>query len=120
MKPRELLADFDCGPGDTYQELLYARLLLSYLADHVYTAELKDGGKLRDAIDFTAWLRELADEAREVTRTSCRTSIPAPQPRYSSEFFPDCGHIHADDAECGFPTGAGGREPCRCERKVPA
>ena len=138
MKPRELLADFDCGPGDTYQELLYARLLLSYLADHVYTAELKDGGKLRDATDFSHWLTELAEAARELAqnpdntkvhlaqdsgtrpKVTCRTSSPAPQPRWTTDFCPDCGHVHIDDAECGFPTGAGGKVPCQCERKVTA
>jgi len=138
MKPRELLSDFDFGPGDVRAELLYVRMLLSYLADHVYAAELSAGGQLHDAMDFTAWLRELSDEARKLAETAartkvswmkdsgtrpkvtCRTSIPAPQPRYSSEFCPDCGHIHADPSECGFPTGSGGKVPCRCERKVTA
>lgn len=62
MTTHDLLSDFDCGPGDTRQGLLYARLLLRYLADHVYVAE----PKLQDATDFKRWLRELADEARKL------------------------------------------------------
>ena len=136
MKPRDLLADFDCGPGDTYQELLYARLLLSYLADHVYGAELQNGLPVRDATDFSHWLTELAEAARELAKIPGNTKVhsaqdsgtrpkvtcraPQPQPRWNGDFCPDCGHIHIDESECGFPTGTGGREPCRCERKVSA
>lgn len=58
MTPRELLSDFDFGPGDSRQALLYARLLLHCLADHVYD--------LRDAGDFREWLLELAEAAREL------------------------------------------------------
>jgi hypothetical protein len=137
MNHHDLISDFPDGPGNARANLLYARLLLSYLADHVYTAELAAGGKLHDAMDFTAWLRELSDEARKLAqipestkvsaaagngtcRTVTRASSVNPQPRWAADFCPDCGHVHIDDTECGFPTGAGGREPCRCERKVPA
>ena len=136
MKPRDLLADFDCGPGDTYQELLYARLLLSYLADHVYGAELQNGLPVRDATDFSHWLTELAEAARELAKIPGNTKVhsaqdsgtrpkvtyraPQPQPRYSTDFCPSCGHVHIDDNECGFPSGPGGRVPCQCERKVTA
>jgi hypothetical protein len=133
MNHRDLISDFPDGPGDTRANLLYARLLLSYLADHVYRAELESGIPLRDATDFVTWLRELAEEARklaqipESTKVSaaagngtCRTVTRPPQQRWQSDFCNTCGHVHIDDTECGFPTGAGGREPCRCERKVSA
>ena len=131
MTPRELLCDLPLGPGDTRHALLHARLLVSYLADHVYTAELADGGKLRDAMDLTQWLRELADEARKLLangqstevspvaeRSTCRKVTTTPQARWNGDFCPDCGHVHIDDAECGFPIG--GARICRCERRVVA
>jgi hypothetical protein len=36
---------------------------LNFLAEHVYASQLKDGQRLIDAMDFKAWLRELAEEA---------------------------------------------------------
>lgn len=135
MKPHELLSDFDCGPGDTYQELLYARLLLSYLADHVYTSSLENGLPVRDATDFSHWLTELAEAARELAKipgntkvhsvqdsgtrpkVTCRT--PQPQPRYQSDpTCPRCGHVHEGAGECGVSMGKD--RICRCEMEVPA
>ena len=138
MNHHDLISDFPDGPGDTRANLLYARLLLSYLADHVYGAELQNGLPVRDATDFSHWLTELAEAARELAKipgntkvhsvqdsgtrqkVTCRTSSPAPQPRYSTDFCPSCGHVHIDDTECGFPSGPGGKVPCQCERKVTA
>ncbi len=34
------------------------------------------------------------------------------------DFCPNCGHIHVDEDECGFPIG--GNRVCRCERAVTA
>lgn len=136
MNAKDIVSDL---PGaDTRQSLLYARLLLVYLSDHVYQADLSNGIRVRDVTDFHVWLRELAEEARMLSQPSnntkvhsaqdsgtrpkvtCRTSSPAPQPRYSTDFCPSCGHVHIDDNECGFPSGPGGRVPCQCERKVTA
>jgi hypothetical protein len=130
MTPRELLCDLPLGPGDTRHALLHARLFVSYLADHVYTAELADGGKLRDAMDFTQWLRELADEARKLLangqntevspvaeRSTCRKVTAPAQPRYSYDpTCPRCGHVHEGVAECGMQMGNG--RVCRCEMEA--
>jgi hypothetical protein len=119
MNAGDLIVDAPFPDGDRREQLLQARLLLNYLADHVYHAGL------RDATDFRQWLLELAEAARpgesiaSSTAEFRKTTTPSPQRRYfSAEFCPDCGHIHADDEECGFPIG-GGRK-CRCERTVPA
>ena len=123
MTPRELLSDLPLGPGDQRSNLLYARLLLIYLADHVYD--------LRDASDFRVWLLDLAAELRHGMGTgqfplSTEVQPPTeirprskvmPQRRWD-EFCPTCGHIHIEDAECGFPQGGG--RVCRCERQVSA
>jgi hypothetical protein len=68
MKPQELIADLPLGPGDTRANLLYARLLLAYLGDHIYTAELANGTPVRDATDFSKLCRELVEEARKIGR----------------------------------------------------
>jgi hypothetical protein len=132
MKPQELVADLHAlGPGQSSREtLLYTRLLLRYLADHVHRAELQNGMQLRDATDFVAWLREVADEAASaapaITETMCSADIGkrslvsfrAPQPRWEDS-CPRCGHVHQGDAECGEPIGGG--RICRCEfEAVPA
>ena len=129
MKAQEIIADLsDLGPGqDAPGVLLYTRLLLHYLADHVSHARLADGQRLNDSTDFVAWLRELAEAARipvntkvlEMAGTGTRPLVrraPAPQPRWDE--CPDCGHVHLDDSECGFAIGGG--RVCRCVRKVPA
>jgi hypothetical protein len=123
MKSSELLADLSAlAPGQNSPEtLLYNRLLLRYLADHVYEAELASGQKLRDASDFNAWLRELADLAApipESTKVSWMRRAPAPQSRWE-DTCPRCGHVHQGDAECGEQLGGG--RICRCEfEAVPA
>lgn len=76
-----------------------------FVADHLPSARLANGARLCDAIDFAAWLHELANVA------------DAPALR-GHDACPDCGHSHQDDAECGEPLGGG--RICRCERKVPA
>lgn len=37
------------------------RVLIHYLADHVYAARTQDGHRLLDLTDFNKWLQELAD-----------------------------------------------------------
>ena len=138
MNTNELISDLRAlGPGqDSPQVLLYTRLLLRYLADHARDAKLSSGEYLCDVTDFITWLRELADATRpvgvdiEVLPATAlarvdRSGSPLPpqrsarpeQPRWTGDFCPDCGHIHIDDAECGFPIGGG--RICRCERKRP-
>jgi hypothetical protein len=125
MNPHDLLSDAPFPPGDRREQLLQARLLLNYLADHVYHAEL------RDATDFRQWLLDLAEEARnlgqlaENTKVSwmtvkgpCRkVTTPPPQPRYDPT-CPRCGHVHEGSAECGMDMGNG--RFCRCEMEVVA
>lgn len=130
MTPRELLCDLPLGPGDTRHALLHARLLVSYLADHVYTAELKEGGRLRDSTDFTAWLRELANEARILLQNgsgstevslrqelsaSPRAAAPSSQSRWRDGACPDCYHEHEGAEECGYYLGEG--KFCKCPTK---
>jgi hypothetical protein len=64
MTTFDCIADLPLPPGDGRQSLLYARLLLCYLADHVYSAE----PQLRDATDFRNWLRDLSDEVRKLSQ----------------------------------------------------
>lgn len=116
MTARELMADFDLGPGDPRQSLLYARLLLTYLADHVYTAELANGTPLRDASDFSRWCLELAAEAAKIGKLPQGTE--APQGLRNRHACPECEHEHEGREECGFYLGEG--KFCHCPSKVTA
>lgn len=132
MNSRQLATDFPIGPGDPRQALLYARLLLSYLADHIYVAELANGARVLDASDFSQWCRELAEEARKIgqfsdstevslrleSRTSPKVMPPPPQLRWEPHTCPDCFHVHEDRDECGKYLGEG--EFCHCPSKVAA
>lgn len=134
MNARELAIDFPLGPGDPRQALLYARLLLSYLADHVHHAELANGCPVRDVTDFSMWCRELIEEARKIGNPDNNTEVfsamefrtgtkvtlpPPPQPRYLSErTCQDCFHEHEGRDECGFYLGEG--RFCHCPSKVAA
>jgi len=100
-------------------------LIFDFLAVKHHDFTLENGKPLSDGIDFSAFFQEVAValkspqpgmalEAPIEIRTHPRTVS-----RFSStEFCPDCGHIHADDSECGFPQGGG--RICRCERQVSA
>jgi hypothetical protein len=112
--------------------LLYARLLLCYLADHVYVAELANGARVLDASDFSQWCRELAEEARKIgklsdstepssaleLRAGTSTTSPAPQKRWKSRACPDCDHEHEGREECGFYLGE--ERFCHCPSKADA
>lgn len=76
-----------------------------------YESCVKDGG-----IAALEWVLNEA-EAYKAESSGMRVVPPPSNPRWD-EFCPDCGHLHCDDAECGFPIG-GGRK-CLCERKVTA
>lgn len=113
---------------------LDGHVIFNYLAEHTYEAKLATGQQLRDASDFKAFLRELAEEAKipgpshfrrstEVSTaagngTGPKVLPPAPQRRYEDATCPRCGHVHEGDGECGVLIG-GGRY-CRCELEVPA
>lgn len=135
MNSRELILDLPLGHGDSRQHLLYARLLLSYLADHVYSAELANGAPLRDVTDFSQWCRELAEEAAKIGRlsspatgpelsigleagTGLKVMPPAPQTRWKTFACPDCFHVHEGREECGYYLGE--ERFCRCPSKVVA
>src|SRR6266849_8102088 len=116
MNSKDLLSDFDFGPGDPRPSLLLLKLFTRYLADNVYDSTLNSGERISDATAFKIWLRELSEAARTLTlETAGKKLPPSPQRRWN-EFCPDCGHIHIEDSECGFPQGGG--RVCRCERAV--
>ncbi len=74
MTPLELLSNFDFGGGDMRANLLAARLLLHYLADSVYIAEINSGQRVASADVMTAkiWLHELSEAARELSMRMTR------------------------------------------------
>jgi hypothetical protein len=137
MNAHELLSDLPLGPGDTRLALLYARLLLSYLADHVYLAELANGSHVRDVTDFAQWCRELAEEAAKIGKfpspsngaevsiglevgTGLKVLPPRPQQRWETDATCHrCGHIHTGDGECGMFMGTKAGY-CLCDSKVSA
>src|SRR5579859_6354084 len=103
---------------------------LHFIADRAHELTLADGQHLRDATDFKAALKELAEATRfrdyeiamgtgfdEHLESSVQRVLPQ-RPGYNVEFCPQCGHVHVDDDECSFPIG--GDRICRCERKVTA
>jgi hypothetical protein len=66
LTPSELIFDLrTLGPGQSSPEaLMYTRLLLRYLADHLYDCTLSSGMQLRDLTDLHAFLLELACAAK--------------------------------------------------------
>jgi hypothetical protein len=128
MNARELILDLRAlGPGqDTPEALLYTRLLCRYLADHLHEATLQSGMGLRDLSDVIAWLRELADVARN-PETPIRQGVALAlqrnaadrgrsQPARWDDTCPRCGHVHEGLGQCGMPMGGGGI--CGCELEV--
>ena len=118
MKAREtlnrVLGRFSDVPLSQRELLLLMRILMNHLSDCVFVAQLADGKYLRDAIDFTAWLRELeAAAALELDRIN---QPPAPvKPIPPAKFCHACGHPHKDERECGMQMGAG---VCSCRVEV--
>jgi hypothetical protein len=103
-------------------------LIFNYLGDHAHEARLLNGGRLHDLTDFAAFFHELASASKFTPSTEVLPRVdfrtrPQVTPRDNlvqvhGDFCPDCGHIHIDGSECGFPIGGG--RICRCERAVPA
>jgi len=94
--------------------LLAMRLLLFRLGEDCDFAQLADGKRLRDGLDFCAWLRELEavlaieleplqfiHDERTALRRICHS----------------CGHIH-EDKQCGKDMGGAG--VCKCDVEVSA
>jgi hypothetical protein len=100
MKPDELISDVPFAPGHRREALLYARLLLRYLADHVYCAELASGARVHDAIDVKRWFEELAEASREHLQKPGGSPPELRQLRQQTE-CPLCDHIHQGREECG-------------------
>ncbi|HZC23339.1 MAG TPA: hypothetical protein VE866_08370 [Candidatus Binatia bacterium] len=93
MNPTDLVADFPSPPGAEREALLYARLLLRYLADHVYTAQLSSGARVIGVTDFKRWLDELTAETRALLQKSALDA--------RDRKCPICDHIHLSKDECG-------------------
>ena len=108
MKSDEMMSDLPDGCRLGLSE----RLLLRYVADHLYEGELASGMGLRDLSDVHAFLYELAN----VTRIPAKvTAMARPsQPRWDT--CPRCGHVHEGIGQCGVSMGGGGL--CRCEVEV--
>jgi hypothetical protein len=124
MNARDLVSELRTI-GEQDQNVIFA-----FVADHLYELRLNSGGRINDLMDFKLLLHELSEAWRfaefpEGTRFPEETKVHQmrskvtrmPQQRWEGH-CPDCGHVHIDGNECGFPTG-GGRY-CRCERTVVA
>lgn len=108
--------------GDWRTALLYARLLLYQLADASDFAQLADGKRLRDGLDFTAWLRELEAAVALALQVEldgpvqCSPSRgPEPVRIYSANICSRCGHSHPSGEECGTDMGGAGKCGCKAE-----
>jgi hypothetical protein len=99
--------------GDPRTALLQIRLFLFHLADAADFAQLADGKRLRDGLDFTAWLRELeACVVLELERDPRLDGL-----KVVGKFCHACGHVH-QDRECGKDMGGAG--VCKCDVEVVA
>jgi hypothetical protein len=128
MNAEQFVADMPLGPGDARANLLHARLLIAYLADHVYTAELANGARVLDASDFKAFCCEAVEVIRKVARLadgpelptlrSAQKQLPPPGQRRYDPTCNRCGHVHEGVGECGMFMGNG--RFCRCEMELTA
>jgi hypothetical protein len=118
---RRFRAEFEDIPLAATQAMLVAHVLLSQLADASDFAQLADGKRLRDGIDFTAWLRELeacvalqneAEQRREKIGIEVK-----PELQLVGKYCHACGHVH-QDRECGKDMGGAG--VCKCDVEVVA
>jgi hypothetical protein len=100
---------FAAMPGGDRQALIVARALLFQLADEADFAQLADGKRLRDALDFSAWLRELEASVDLALQPPALLRV---------HICHACGHAHRDERECGMEMGGAG--VCRCAVAVVA
>lgn len=110
MSPSCLMADVPCAPGSRREAELHYRILLRYLADHVYTATLANGAGVRDALDFRQWLEECAAAIAPGARPSASVSLDCPR----------CGHTHQNAKDCGQEIRPGEFCGCVYEMRVTA
>jgi hypothetical protein len=101
--------------GDPRTALLQIRVFLFHLAEAADFAQLADGMRLRDVLDFTAWLREL--EACVVLELERDSRGDVPVLKVVGKFCHACGHVH-QDRECGKDMGGAG--VCKCDVEVVA
>jgi hypothetical protein len=101
--------------GDPRTALLQIRLFLFHLANAADFAQLADGKRLRDCLDFTAWLREL--EACVVLELEAEQPGAVPVLKVVGKYCHACGHVH-QDRECGKDMGGAG--VCKCDVEVVA
>jgi hypothetical protein len=114
MTSKEIISDLlRCGT----QSL---NVSLDYIGARMCEARLRNGCRVNDASDAKAFLHECAQEVQIHSGVPRLSLIQEPPARrgYNVDFCPDCGHVHIDDHECGFPIGGG--RVCRCERQVTA
>lgn len=90
------------------QALLAFHAGLGVLAECADFAQLANGNRLRDGLDFPAWLREL--------EAACALAIT--KPVESVRVCMTCYHVHEKDGECGVDLGKGGT--CECKAEVRA
>ncbi len=101
------------------------------LADNVPGARLKDGRRLANILDFSAWLRELGEEAArtEVSLSAERSTGPKVMlPRTGKteiglamlldNICSSCGHVHIGVSICGVDMGGAGSCDCKAEVRV--
>jgi hypothetical protein len=104
MKPGALISDAPFPPGHQREALLFARLLLLYLADHIYSAELESGARIHDVLDMKRWLEDLAAASRDLSQN---TGVLPPELRLELRQQPECplcSHVHQGafpGDECG-------------------
>ena len=119
MTPSQMIELMRCiGRSDA---LINFRLL----ADNVPGARLKDGRRLANILDFSAWLRELGEEAArtEVSLSAERSTGLKVTPRLELRLEQEpvchgCGHVHEGEYECGKDMGGAGKCGCRMEVRV--
>jgi hypothetical protein len=70
MTPSELISDL-VGKAATPQELLFARLLLWEIAEHLHYATLPNGEFLHGPTDHAKYLKACGDELREMRKKLC-------------------------------------------------
>jgi hypothetical protein len=132
MTAKEVIDDLRAmGPQDV-------RVIFHYLADRAIDARLAEGQRICDVSDVVAWLRELAEAAKEsegnssesdgTFRTRPKVTERPAQARWAEAAYndamaerarcPDCFHVHSGRYECTEYLGEG--RFCKCSSKVPA
>jgi len=115
---QQFRAKFEGSPIGAAEALGVAQIFSQFLAEEIYGARLANGSGLRDIMDCRQYISALAVAAeieQKMMNAPPRLELQQRKPAALAT-CPDCGHVHADDRECGFPTG--GDRKCLCDRKV--